>query len=114
VEDNPLFDTAKAQKKLKAFVEASPKTIEVKAKIMVDHFTASVWQAKKLKGKAKAMVVTRNIECAIRYFFAIRTALKEANAPVQGAGGVLRRKDGGRHQVHRRVLERLFCAGLAR
>lgn len=81
VEENPLFDTAKAQKKLKAFVEASPRTIEVKAKIMVDHFLSNVWQAKKLKGKAKAMVVTRNIECAIRYFFAIRTALQEANAP---------------------------------
>ncbi|ALY60535.1 TPA: type I restriction endonuclease subunit R [Pseudomonas aeruginosa] len=81
VEENPLFDTAKAQKKLKAFVEASPRTIEVKARIMVDHFMSSVWQAKKLKGKAKAMVVTRNIECAIRYFFAIRTALQEANAP---------------------------------
>ena len=81
VEENPLFDTAKAQKKLKAFVEASPRTIEVKAKIMVDHFMSSVWQTKKLKGKAKAMVVTRNIECAIRYFFAIRTALQEANAP---------------------------------
>jgi type I restriction enzyme R subunit len=48
---------------------------------MVDHFMSNVWQAKKLKGKAKAMVVTRNIECAIRYFFAIRTALQEANAP---------------------------------
>ncbi len=81
VEDNPLFATAKAQKKLKAFVEASPRTIEVKALIMVDHFMSQVWQAKKLKGKAKAMVVTRNIECAIRYFFAIRTALQEANAP---------------------------------
>ena len=81
VEENALFDTAKAQKKLKAFVEASPRTIEVKAKIMVDHFMSNVWQAKKLKGKAKAMVVTRNIECAIRYFFAIRTALQEANAP---------------------------------
>ncbi|MCG9042129.1 type I restriction endonuclease subunit R [Laribacter hongkongensis] len=81
VEENPLFNTAKAQKKLKAFVEASPRTIEVKAKIMVDHFMSNVWQAKKLKGKAKAMVVTRNIECAIRYFFAIRTALQEANAP---------------------------------
>lgn len=81
VAENPLFDTAKAQKKLKAFVEASPRTIEVKARIMVDHFMSSVWQAKKLKGKAKAMVVTRNIECAIRYFFAIRTALQEANAP---------------------------------
>ncbi|MDO9007998.1 MAG: type I restriction endonuclease [Thiobacillus sp.] len=81
VQDNPLFNTAKAQKRLKAFVEASPNTIEVKARIMVDHFMASVWQAKKLKGKAKAMVVTRNIESAIRYFFAIRTALHEANAP---------------------------------
>ncbi len=81
VEENPLFDTAKAQKKLKAFVEASPRTIEVKAKIMVDHFMSNVWQAKKLKGKAKAMVATRNIECAIRYFFAIRAALQEANAP---------------------------------
>ena len=81
VEENPLFDTAKAQKKLKAFVESSPRTIEVKAKIMVDHFMNSIWQAKKLKGKAKAMVVTRNIESAIRYFFAIRTALLEANAP---------------------------------
>lgn len=81
VEENPLFNTVKAQKKLKAFVEASPKTIEVKAKIMVDHFISNVWQAKKLRGKAKAMVVTRNIECAIRYFFAIRAALQEVNAP---------------------------------
>lgn len=81
VEENPLFDTAKAQKKLKAFVEASPRTIEVKARIMVDHFISNVWQAKKLKGKAKAMVVTRNIECAVRYFFAIRSALQDANAP---------------------------------
>ncbi|ENO93718.1 type III restriction enzyme, res subunit [Thauera sp. 28] len=81
VEENPLFDTAKAQKKLKAFVEASPRTIDVKARIMVDHFISKIWQAKKLKGKAKAMVVTRNIECAVRYFFAIRAALQEANAP---------------------------------
>jgi len=81
VEENPLFAAAKAQKKLKVFVEASPRTIEVKARIMVDHFISNVWQAKKLKGKAKAMVVTRNIECAVRYFFAIRAALQEANAP---------------------------------
>ena len=59
--------------------ELQDKIAEVKAKIMIDHFMSNVWQAKKLKGKAKAMVVTRNIECAIRYFFAIRTALQEAN-----------------------------------
>ena len=83
VDDNPLFDTAKAQKQLKAFVEASPGTIVVKARIMVDHFLSNVVQAKKLKGKAKAMVITRNIECAIRYYLAIRAALKEAGDPFQ-------------------------------
>lgn len=80
-EDNPLFDSSKAQKKLKAYVEAAPETIVVKAGIMVEHFISKVWQAKKLKGQAKALVVTRNIECAIRYFFAIRDELKKANAP---------------------------------
>ncbi|MFA0997913.1 MULTISPECIES: type I restriction enzyme subunit R domain-containing protein [Pseudomonas syringae group] len=80
-EDNPLFDSAKAHKKLKAYVEAAPETIEVKAGIMVEHFISKVWQAKKLKGQAKAMVVTRNIECAMRYFFAIRDELKKVNAP---------------------------------
>jgi type I restriction enzyme R subunit len=79
--DNPLFTTAKAQKRLKIFVEAAPETIEVKARIMVDHFIEHVWQARKLKGSAKAMVATRNIECAIRYFFTVREALKQANMP---------------------------------
>ncbi|WP_295456727.1 type I restriction endonuclease [uncultured Thiodictyon sp.] len=81
IEGNPLFNKAKAQKRLKAFVEASPESIEVKAAIMVDHFMSCVWQTKKLKGKAKAMVVTQNIESAIRYFSAIRDALIAVNAP---------------------------------
>jgi len=81
IADNPRFESAKAQKKLKAFVEAHPDTIAVKAQIMVNHFMEQVWQPKKLKGQAKAMVVTRNIESTIRYFFAIRKVLSEVNAP---------------------------------
>ena len=81
VQDNPLFETAKAQKKLRAYVEGHKETIDVKARIMVDHFIDHVWKAKKLKGKAKAMVVTRNIATAIRYFFAIRAALDENKVP---------------------------------
>ena len=81
IEDNPEFDTKKAQKKLKAYVEGHKETIAVKASIMVDHFIENVWQAKKLKGKAKAMVVTRNIESAIRYYFKIRDELNKHNAP---------------------------------
>ncbi len=81
IQDNPLFDTAKAQKKLRAYVEGHKQTIATKADIIVKHFIDQVWKPKKLKGKAKAMVVTRNIEAAIRYFFAIREILTQGNVP---------------------------------
>ncbi len=48
---------------------------------MMVHFLEQVYLAKKLKGKAKAMIVSRNIETAIRYYFAIREILQRENAP---------------------------------
>lgn len=81
IEDNPLFDTAKAQKKLKAFVEKHPETIATKAEIMLDHFLTNVVNKKKLKGKAKGIVATQSIESAIRYFMALRKLLKEKGNP---------------------------------
>ncbi|OGG94802.1 MAG: DEAD/DEAH box helicase [Candidatus Lambdaproteobacteria bacterium RIFOXYD2_FULL_50_16] len=81
IKDNPFFDSVQAQKRLKSFVEGHPDTIKDKAKIMIEHFLGSVVGAKKLKGKAKGMVVTRNIESAIRYYQAIQAALVEAKAP---------------------------------
>jgi type I restriction enzyme R subunit len=83
IEANPQFDTVKAQKKLRAYVESHQQTIDAKAALMVDHFVTQVAGTKKLRGQARGMVVTRNIESAIRYFFAIRDALKKANAPFQ-------------------------------
>lgn len=81
IEENPLFDTKKAQKKLRSYVEQHRQTIHTKAEIMVDHFLTQVVNTKKLKGKAKGMVVTQSIESAIRYFRAIRSILDEKNAP---------------------------------
>lgn len=81
IEDNPLFDTAKAQKKLKAYVERHEQTIATKAELMLDHFITKVVNTKKLKGKAKAMVVTQSIESAIRYFFALQTQLGKRGNP---------------------------------
>lgn len=81
VEDNPLFDTAKAQKKLKKFVEQNREPIATKAEVMLDHFLAKVVNAKKLKGKAKGMVVTQSIESAIRYYFSLQKLLKEKGNP---------------------------------
>lgn len=81
VQENPLFNTAKAQKKLKAYVESHAQTIAIKAEIMLDHFTNSVVNTKKLKGKAKGMVVTRSIESAIRYYFALKELLAQRGNP---------------------------------
>ncbi|MGY0633431.1 type I restriction endonuclease subunit R [Luteimonas sp. A478] len=81
IADNPLFDTAKAQKKLRAYVERSQQTINTKAEIMLDHFIGQVVTPKKLKGKAKGMVVTQNIEAAIRYYNAVNRLLGERGHP---------------------------------
>ena len=81
IEDNPVFDTKKAQQKLRAYVERSQQTIDIKAEIMLEHFTQQVVATKKLKGKAKGMVVTQNIETAIRYYQAITQLLTTQGSP---------------------------------
>jgi type I restriction enzyme R subunit len=83
VEINPAFDTMKAQKKLRAYVEAHEQTIDAKAAQMVEHFVTKVVATKKLRGAARGMVVTRNIECAIRYFYAVQRHLGKSNANFQ-------------------------------
>jgi type I restriction enzyme R subunit len=81
IEDNPLFDTSKAQKRLKAYVETHEQTIGTKAEIMLDHFVTKLVNTKKLKGKAKAMVVTQSIESAIKYYWAIKRILRTKGNP---------------------------------
>lgn len=81
IAENPEFDTKKAQKKLRAYVERSQQTIDTKAEIMLEHFIPQVVNAKKLKGKAKGMVVTQNIETAIRYHKAMTRILEVKGNP---------------------------------
>jgi type I restriction enzyme R subunit len=81
IQDNPLFDSKKAQKKLRAYVERDKRTIATKAEIMAEHFFSKVFNTKKLKGKAKGMVVTQNIVSAIRYYLAIKRIIEEKGNP---------------------------------
>ena len=81
IEDNPLFDSVKAQKKLRAYVESDKRTIATKAEIILDHFIPKIVNQKKLKGKAKAMVVTQSIVSAIRYYKALKNILKDKGDP---------------------------------
>ena len=77
IEDNPQFDTKRAKKKLKKYVEGHPHAIRQKAEIMIDHFMDEVISQRKINGQAKAMVVTNGIENAIRYKLAFDAYLTE-------------------------------------
>ena len=81
IENNPLFDTKKAQKKLRAYVERNQQTINTKAEIILEHFIPSLVNRKKLRGKAKAMVITQNIESTIRYYRALMKVLEGKGYP---------------------------------
>jgi len=82
-DDDPVFDTRKAQKKLRLYVESHDHAIRLKAEIMVDHFHDQVIAAGKIGGQARAMVVCSGIERAIQYFHAIRAYLVERKSPYQ-------------------------------
>ncbi len=81
VEGNPLFDTKKAQKKLRKYVESNSHAIREKAEIMVDHFHAQVMGHRKIGGQARVMVITSAIMRAIEYFHAINEYLDEKKLP---------------------------------
>ncbi len=81
VEDDPMFDKKRAQKKLRAFVEGNPDVIAKKAAMMVEHFHEQVIAKKKIGGKARAMVVTASIPRCIEYYYAINKCLSERHSP---------------------------------
>jgi type I restriction enzyme R subunit len=76
VEDDPEFDTKKAQRKLRRYVESHEHAIRQKAEIIVDHFHDQVLAKHKIGGQARAMVVTSGVARAIQYFHAMRDYLK--------------------------------------
>jgi type I restriction enzyme R subunit len=81
VEADPEFDTKRAKKKLRRYVESHDHAIQLKAEIMVDHFHEQVIALSKIGGQARAMVATSGIERAVQYFHAIRVYLKERKSP---------------------------------
>lgn len=83
IESDPEFDTKKARKKLRKYVESHDHAIRLKAEIMVDHFHEQVIALNKIGGQARAMVVCSGIERAIQYFHAFKVYLLERKSPYQ-------------------------------
>lgn len=81
VESDPEFEKKQAQKKLRAFVESQPETIQQKASIIVEHFHTQVIDKGKMGGQARAMVVTSSILRAIEFYYEISRLLEERKSP---------------------------------
>ena len=80
VDDDPMFDKKRAQKKLRSFVESNEYTIAKKAAMMVDHFHEQVIAKAKIGGQARAMVVTSSIPRCIEYYYAINPTTGEISS----------------------------------
>jgi len=81
VENDPMFDKKRAQKKLRNFVESNSYTIDKKAAMIVEHFHEQVIAKGKIGGQARAMVVTASISRCIEYYHAINKYLFERHSP---------------------------------
>jgi len=98
-EADPEFDTKKAKKKLRRYVESHDHAIRLKAEIMVDHFHEQVIAAGKIGGEARAMLICGSIERAIQYFHAFKTYLVERKSPYQAIVAFSGEPEFGGHKV---------------
>lgn len=81
VQDDPMFDKKRAQKKLRAFVESDSYTISQKAEMMIEHFHEQVISKGKIGGQARSMVVTSSIPRCIEYYYALNKCLSARHSP---------------------------------
>ncbi|GAH70350.1 unnamed protein product, partial [marine sediment metagenome] len=81
IQDDPEYEEKKAKKLLRTFVEEHPVAIARKTEIMLNHFMS--FTRYKIKGKAKAMVVTRSRLHAVLYKKAFDKLIKENNYSIK-------------------------------
>ena len=99
IEEDPEFEKKQAQKKLRAFVESQPETIQQKASIIVEHFHTQVIDKGKIGGEARAMVVTSSILRAIEFYYEIKRLLEERKSPYKAIVAFSGTKEYGGKQV---------------
>jgi type I restriction enzyme R subunit len=75
ITDDPEYDKARARRAIARFVTLHPHNLAQRAEIVVEHFRATT--AKKIGGRAKAMVVTSSRLHAVRYKLALDAYIAE-------------------------------------
>lgn len=75
IQDDPMYKSAKAKKKIARLVDLEDENIEKRTEIIIDHFRSVVMN--ELGGTAKAMVVTASRPAAVKYKLAFEKYIKE-------------------------------------
>ena len=83
INDDPEFDSKRAQRRLRHYVEGHETAIRSKAEIMVDHFNESIFTPQLQGARARAMVVTDGVNRAIDYYLAMSQYIQEKELPFQ-------------------------------
>ena len=81
IDDDPEFDSKRAQRRLRRYVEGHQYAVRRKAEIIVDHFHEAVFRPRKIDSQARAMVVADGVDRAIEYHHAISAYIKENGYP---------------------------------
>lgn len=97
-DDDPEVERDKAKAALARLAETNEKALAEHAKVIIDNFQAVT--AKQMGGRAKAMVVTRSREAALKLYRAIKRHVAESPVPDPGVlvafSGSLKDEDEGK------------------
>jgi len=79
LEEDPTVPRGRALSAILRYVSLHPETLEQKVEVIMAHFEQTVRDM--LRGEAKAMIVTRSREAAVRYKLALDVYLRQKNYP---------------------------------
>jgi len=79
VEWDAEYDEKKAKRLLVSYVDLQPHSIEMKTRIMLEHFTNCT--AKAIQGRGRAMAVTRSRLHSVRFYLMFKKIMQEMNLP---------------------------------
>ena len=99
IDEDPEFDSKRAQRRLRHYVEGHEYAVRAKAEIMVDHFNESVFSPQLMGGRARAMVVTDGVNRAIDYYLAISEYVREKELPFRAILAFSGERDHGGRRV---------------
>ena len=99
IDDDPEFDSRRAQRRLRHYVEGHEYAVRAKAEIMVDHFNESVFSPRIMGGRARAMVVTDGVDRAIDYYLAIGEYITRRELPFRAIIAFSGERDHGGRRV---------------